>query len=282
MLFIILIFLFLLALIYNLFIWMENRLLYHPISSIYWQTTEAKDIYLPISIAERIHIQHFELFSDRPVILFCHGNVGNISHRKYMYLLAKTFHLNLILFDYRGFGQSYGYSSKTHLRQDVMSVYTYTRKFYSADKILIWGESLGGYPAVYLASKVSGSNLILVSTFSNLTDVISSPSVKSLLYSLIDVLNNGQLISKVKAKIAIIHSQNDNLIPYQSALKLMSNITSDQKLLITISGAHANPIFCLSDFLLLFNFLNIPIPRPTDQQINDISQEISYVVASEL
>lgn len=281
MLLLLLIALFLLTLIYNLFVWFQNRLLYHPTSSSYWITNQAKNVFLPITAQERIHVQHFALFPNRPVIMFCHGNVGNISHRKYMYLLATTFQINLILFDYRGYGQSYGYMSKSHLCQDTICVYQYLTSLYNPNQIIIWGESLGGYPAIYLASKVMCQSLIVTSTFSNICDAISNNQLKKILPYLMDTLDNHRLIAKVKSKIVIIHSQTDNLIPYQSALKLFSAIPHNQKLLIPIQGQHANPSFTPHDFTELFEFIQIQIPKPTNENVQEISTEINHVVASE-
>ena len=93
--------------------------------------------------------------SDR-VLLFLHGNAGNISHRGESIVLFHRLGLNVLIIDYRGYGRSQGSPSEQGLYQDANAAWQYlidARGFDGKD-IILFGRSLGGAVAARLASEV--------------------------------------------------------------------------------------------------------------------------------
>ena len=66
--------------------------------------------------------------------------------------MYRTCNINILLFDYRGFGKSTGAPSENGLYTDALAVYDYTRKRQdlNQEKIFLFGRSLGGAVALHL------------------------------------------------------------------------------------------------------------------------------------
>ena len=318
---ILLIILILALIISNVLFWIQQKILFQPSTQNYWQPPINPNIshlilhhdtrYSPIKLTledyplrsnpdkkigkfiEYLHVIHFHEFANRKTILFCHGNSGNNSHRKYMYDLAHTLHLNLLVFDYRGYGHSNGYPSRSILTRDAQLCYNHLMNTgHSPNDIIIWGESLGGHPALYVASKNPCYALILFSTFSNLTDLIGETFSSGqdtffnkicsfILPNLISDILNCELIPLVTVPTVIIHSKEDNLVPMSCAQKLYKLIGHEDKKLLTIRGQHAIPKLRARHIRELCDFIKIPIPKIRNSHIKPILKEIKTMVKSQ-
>lgn len=238
-----------------------------------------------------IHGWYFNNFINSKTVLFCHGNTGNISHRKYIINACHKLGLNLLLFDYRGYGRSDSIPSKQSIRKDGIIMYKYLARNCNSNNIVIWGESLGGHVATYIASKYPCRCLILLSTFSSISDIILYSNkfklfgnvMNSIIPFLIDILPSKNLIKKVKSPILIMHSKNDTVIPYQCAINMFENINHDNKYLEWIDGDHSSPIITDDQSKKMFMFMDHPIQKYRKQfNIQDMLTDINYVVNTHL
>jgi len=195
-----------------------------------------------------INGRFYNNFPGRRTILVCHGNNGNVSDRSYLVDLCQEYRLNLLLFDYQGYGKSSGTPYQYSLQPDAQTAYDFLiRNEINPKDIIAWGESLGGNPATYLAETNECGILVLISTFSSLEDTLkdydnylynySYPLMKQL-FDNSDTLNR---IKNIKVPAIIIHSKDDELIPYKSAIRLYDSIPHTGKLLVSISGTHGDP-----------------------------------------
>ena len=213
-----------------------------------------------------VNLWHFIFNDNGQTVLFCHGNSGNISKRSYIIDLCSNLKLNLVLFDYRGYGESTGLPNPKSICEDGILAYEYTIKKCAGENIIVWGESLGGAVATHIASHKKVSRLILMCTFSSLDDVLkyskSSPWLSKLLKLTTDTLPNKQKIAKITCPIAILHSQNDDIIPYQCGKILYSSIPHENKLFIEISGPHSVPEITHKQLSELLCFCQVNIPDP--------------------
>lgn len=296
----------LLVIFYNILIWTEEKILFYPAKKHVWEPDiPYTELYInpnnfddvlyckthKESQRSYVHAWHFDNFKDAKTVIFCHGNSGNISHRRYIIDICQQFRLNLIIFDYRGFGYSSGYPKKDFLKKDGEAVYKYIRSFEKSSNIIVWGESLGGVAAVWIASKYKCRSLLLLSTFSGLDDGLSYScgengetktylgTVAASLASLkIDILPNREYIRKVKCPVAIMHSKNDDMIPYQCAKILYKNVRHKFKALITIDGRHSSPIITREQLNKLFMFCDIALPEfEKGSNVQEILQDLETV-----
>nr|QBK93561.1 MAG: fermentation-respiration switch protein [Pithovirus LCPAC404] len=232
-----------------------------------------------------IHIVRYHVDDDASVLLHCHGNNVNLSVRQYMIDLAKIFGLNLILFDYHGYGKSHGTTSVKHLRADALAAYRYTASIYDANKIIIYAESLGGFLGSWLASKYKCSKLIVVSGFSSIEDMMLCSGVSQFLvfpFAIIlrisgDTLPTKTMLKNVKVPTLIVHSAEDTIISYRNALINFKNCGSKKKKLMKITGGHANPIFKPEQVRDLLKFLGVDLKLITDKKIDGVLDVLSKV-----
>ena len=174
------------------------------------------------------------------VILFCHGNFGNISSRLDMIQELYLIGYNIFIFDYRGFGISNGIPSEEGLYNDALGAYDYlkTRGYKNGDIILL-GRSLGGVVAIFLASVVKDfRGLIVDSSFSSSEDLsYDLLGFKLPRFAISNRLESIKRIKDIGIPKLIIHSENDDLIPFHHGKKLFE-MASDPKKFLKIRGFH--------------------------------------------
>jgi fermentation-respiration switch protein FrsA (DUF1100 family) len=182
-----------------------------------------------------------------PAVILCHGNAGNIAHRLDWLELFCGMGFAVLLFGYRGYGQSSGTPTERGTYLDAQAAWDYlaTTKGFSPRNIVIVGESLGGPIAAYLAKDVAPGALILVSTFT------SVPSLASNLYWYLPVrllariqYQTAEYVVRVHVPTLVIHSLDDETIPFLHGEELRRRAGGPAQLL-EIVGDH-NAAFMLS------------------------------------
>lgn len=176
----------------------------------------------------------------KKTILFFHGNGGNISHRGDSIYIFHKLKFNVLIMDYAGYGESEGVASEESLYQSAHVTWQYliNNKKTKAENIIIFGRSLGGAVAVDLASKVKAGGLILESTFSSVRDFvdIAFSTLSKLIYLRYD-FDSVSKIKKVSSPVLVIHSPDDEVIPFQLGQHLFENISAE-KTFLEIRGQH--------------------------------------------
>jgi len=173
-------------------------------------------------------------------VLFCHGNGGNMFHRLDSINIFCNLGLNCFIFDYRGYGNSEGKPGEEGTYLDVMAAYkwlTEEKKISPAD-IIIFGRSLGGSIAAQLASKVEARALIIESAFTSYVDIgrkfypyMPVRWFARFSYKTIDYIRD------VLCPVMIIHSRNDEIVPFEFGLELYE-AANEPKEFVEIFGGH--------------------------------------------
>lgn len=203
-----------------------------------------EDVYVKTADNNKLHgwfIPHKEAGY---TILFCHGNAGNISHRMDKLFVFYSLHFNTFIFDYRGYGKSQSFPTENGLYKDADAVYRYLteKRGIPQEKIILYGESLGGAVIINLALSTTPYAVITEETFSSVKDMAR------IYYSFIPtvfVSNKYDSISKIKdisCPKLIIHSKEDDIVPFSLGEKLYSNASSPKQFLI-IHGSHNTAFF---------------------------------------
>jgi fermentation-respiration switch protein FrsA (DUF1100 family) len=181
-------------------------------------------------------------------ILFCHGNGGNMMHRLDSISLFNKLGLNCFIFDYRGYGQSEGKTTEEGTYIDAMTAYewlTQTKKI-SSQEIIVFGRSLGGSIAAHVAERMKVCALVLESCFTSYVDMGKKfypyMPVRWFARFKYDTIGN---LKKVRSPVMIIHSRNDEMIPFEFGLELYDT-AAEPKEFVEITGSH-NDGFLVSD-----------------------------------
>src|SRR3990167_6205852 len=271
-----------LLLFITLLIIIANSVLFKPLPQRVWDPTGAY-VFDDLMIDDRIHAWYFHPYPDSPTVLFCHGNTGNITHCKFVVDLCLKNHLNILLFDYRGYGRSPGTPSEMGIMEDGLSAYQYLRQAgVSDDNIIVWGISLGGAVAAYIASKESVRCVILMSTFSSIDDIIrdSNRTVLgeiggTLSQAVTDMLDTKELMPNIKSPTLIVHSIHDNLIPLRSALRLYRRSGSEHVQLLLIDGPHSSPRITTEQLCDIMTFCNTSSQYCQRESVEDVLNDIA-------
>lgn len=151
---------------------LDQFFIYHPDS---WQDKDwraasglpLEDVWFQSTDGTKLFGWYVEAPADRPVILWCHGNAGNVINRLGNLRALHRYGLSVFLFDYRGYGRSHGRPSEEGLYQDAIGAYDYlTRtRMIRPERIVLFGRSLGAAVAAELAARKPAAGLILESCF---------------------------------------------------------------------------------------------------------------------
>jgi uncharacterized protein len=189
-------------------------------------------------------------------LLVCHGNAGNISHRLDLCSALLETGANTFMFDYRGYGKSKGRPTETGTYLDVEAAYDWlVRRGFSGEKIVAYGESLGGAIATELAIRRPVGGLVLESSFSCTVDLGAElfPWLPVRWLNTIKYDTCAKL-PKLKRPVLVLHSRGDQLIGFHHAEKNFS-LANEPKLFCELIGGHSEPLANRAKFLEAMNEL---------------------------
>ncbi|RME85589.1 MAG: alpha/beta hydrolase, partial [Planctomycetota bacterium] len=172
-------------------------------------------------------------------VLFCHGNAGNLTHRWESIQFFLKLNMDILIFDYRGYGKSKGSPTEKGTYLDGERAWEYLiQSGYSREDILVFGRSLGGGVATYLAEKYHPKALVLESTFTSLMDRAKELYPFFPVSYLLKVeYPNLKRLKNIQCPILIIHSQDDEVIPYHHGQRLLE-AAREPKSFLEIRGGH--------------------------------------------
>ncbi len=177
---------------------------------------------------------------ERAVLLFCHGNAGNISHRLDSILIFHNLGLSVMIFDYRGYGKSQGSPSEKGTYRDAEAAWDYivNQKNIDPERVILFGRSLGGAIAAELAVRHKAGALIIESGFTSVPDV----GKRMFPYLPVRLLarynyNTAEKAGNAPVPKLIIHSPEDEIMPFEHGTSLFER-AAEPKEFLEIGGGH--------------------------------------------
>lgn len=191
----------------------------------------------------RLHGWYCPVERPRAVVLYAHGNAGNITSRYWkLRLLTEKLGVSVLVFDYRGYGKSEGAPSEAGILADGRAARRWLaqRTGLPETDIVLLGESLGGAVAVDLAAEQGARALILESTFSSIPDVAASKlsSGGSLVRSQLD---SASKIGRYHGPLLQTHGDADKVIPFALGKKLHEAANAPKQFVRVPGGGHNGP-----------------------------------------
>jgi len=225
---------------------MQARLIYYPDTPSRELTASPADIgltYEPVAIvtSDRITLNGWFVTAreQNGVLLFFHGNAGNISHRLDSLRIFHEMGLAALIIDYRGYGRSQGEISEqgTYLDAEAAWNYLTEEKKVPSDRIVVFGRSLGGAIAAHCAAHHKPGALIIESAFT------SVPDMAARLYPFLPVrllsrfrYNTLKELQSVNCPVLVIHSRDDEIIPFENGRQLYQAAPEPKRFLETKGG----------------------------------------------
>lgn len=223
---------------------MQPTFLYSPVRELPYNPSDIGLTYEPVTFKTEDGLQltgwYVPAENAKMTVLFCHGNGGNMTHRLDSLNILNEFGLNCFIFDYRGYGKSSGKPSEqgTYLDAEAAWKWLTKTKQIAPDNIIIFGRSLGGSIASYLATKVKPKGLIVESSFTSYIDIGKKfyPYMPIRLFATFEY-NTIDYIRRINCPVMIIHSRNDEVIPFEFGLRLY-DAANEPKEFVEIFGTH--------------------------------------------
>lgn len=234
----------------------QPHLVYFPTSRLV--TTPAavgmpyRDVSLETPRGVGIHGWHVRTTGARWTVLILHGNGGNISHRLDTLRIFHELGADALIVDYPGYGLSEGKPDEQGTYEAAMAAWDYLKER-SPDPtpIVLFGRSLGGAVAVWLAERVEPAGIILESTFTSVNDM-GRHHYPFLPIKLISRYEYDALAAapRVSAPVLSVHSVQDEIVPYDMGADLHRAFPG-RKTFLSIRGGHNDGFLVTGDEYVL-------------------------------
>ena len=189
---------------------------------------------------ERLHGWFVPAPAAKATVLFFHGNAGNISHRIGYLSMFYRLGYNTFIFDYRGYGESSGKPTEQGTYRDAVAAWQYVteKKAIPPADIVLFGESLGGAIASWLAAREIPGVLVLASAFT------SVPDMGAQLYPYLPIrrlsrfeYNTLEHLKDVTCPVFVAHSPQDEIVPFRQGQALYE-AAHNPKQFVELQGGH--------------------------------------------
>ena len=205
-----------------------------------------EDVWFTSSDSVRLNGWLIPASSPNRLLLFCHGNAGNISHRLDNVRLLYSMGISVFIFDYRGYGLSQGSINEKGFYLDSEAAYEVAREWAEKHgaKLVIFGRSLGGIAATHLGATKRCDGLILESTFTNMGAMASAhfplPFAETLLKHRLNAA--GQIV-QVRVPILFFHGDRDKVVPIKLGRKLFEAAPNPKEFVVIPGAGHNDTYF---------------------------------------
>ena len=206
----------------------------HDIGLIY------SDVELHTADGETLHGWWLPHSQARGTLLFQHGNAGNISHRLDSLRIFHELGLNVLIYDYRGYGQSTGRPSEQGTYTDARAAWDWLidEAEVEAGEVLVFGRSMGGAIAAWLTTEVQPAGLIVESSFSSIADIASE------YYGWLPVrwltrihFPTAEFVAETEVPVLVVHSRDDEIVRFEHAERIL-DAAGERGRLLEIQGDH--------------------------------------------
>ncbi|WP_254712382.1 alpha/beta hydrolase [Polaribacter sp. BM10] len=199
------------------------------------------EVFIPTKGDNFINAIHFKLQKPKGIILFCHGNNGNLVKWGKRVQFFLDYNYEVLVFDYRNYGKSTGDFNEYGMYKDALCVYNHLKNQFKENNIIVYGFSLGGTFATHIASHNQPKILILEAPFFNLAKAIHNYSKFIPLFLVKYKFRTDIDIIKVKSPIIIFHGNRDVTTSYKDSIALINlNISKQNSCFIIDGGTHHN------------------------------------------
>lgn len=237
------------ALIALLLFVFQQRLVFFPTTGDYSTTPDFIDLsWRDVSLTTDDDVRIAAWFvdgptEDAPAVLFFHGNAGDMSHRLGTLSALHELGAATLMIDYRGYGRSGGSPDEAGLYRDARAAWQWLTENagYDAERIIVFGRSLGGPVAAWLAARENPAGLVLESAFTSMPDLAAHhypwlPARRLARYD----FDTEAALARVASPVLIAHSPDDEIVPFRHGETLAAVRPGDTRR-VRLSGSHNDP-----------------------------------------
>ena len=200
---------------------------------------EAEEAVLDTADGERVIVWHVPPREGKPIFLYFHGNGGSLRWREERFRALISDGSGLVALSYRGYGGSSGQPSETGLLEDAAAAYAFTIARYPAERIVLWGESLGSALVLAIAVEKPVGHIVLEAPFTSAADVGAQHYwfVPVRLF-MKDQFRSDLRVGKVTAPVLVVHGEDDAVVPVKLGERLYGLIRAPKRFVRIASAGH--------------------------------------------
>lgn len=239
---------------------LEFMVTYHPTryapGPVWTLPANGEDVWVKVASGERVHGWFLRAIHQPAIgqpatgqpaiatVLYCHGNGGNLSNVAWVAEDLSKRGFDLMIFDYRGYGRSEGrITDEWGLYADTEAVYDHLvrERGVKAEKLVLYGQSLGTTAAIDVASRRPCGALIVESGLSSASDmgVAAFPWLPRQLHFLAkNRFDSARKITSAKCPVLVAHGTDDPVIPVDQGRKIYESARDPKRLVIVEGGDH--------------------------------------------
>ena len=221
----------------------QRAMLYHPTATQIPPAAagmpEAQEVVLDTSDGEKLIAWHVPPRGDKPVVIYFHGNGEIAPWRAERHRATTANGTGLIALNFRGYGGSTGTPTEEGLHRDAAAAYAFAAARYPAERIVLWGNSLGTGVAVKLASEKPVGKVILEAPYSSVADIAAEllPFVP-MRWLMKDQFHSDRWIGSVHAPLLIMHGARDDVIGIRFGERLFALAHEPKRFIRYDNGGH--------------------------------------------
>ena len=219
---------------------LERRVLYYPNKKSYGSRPSGVET-LELLTADGLTLKawHLPNESATTILVYFHGNGGNLTSLVSQFHAFKKLEVEVLAIDYRGFGDSQGDPSEEGLYLDALAAFDKAKELSPNKKVVLYGRSLGGGVASYVATQRPADGLILESTFTSAKEVARFSHGERGAEA-IDAFDSLSRLADYQGPTLIFHGTQDKTIPSRMSQQLHKAIPNSK--LWLVEGATHNDL----------------------------------------
>ena len=222
----------------------QRALMYHPetfrtpppVAGLF----DVQELVLDTADGEKVIVWYAPPKRDLPLVLYFHGNAGALRYRADRFRTLTDDGYGLVALSYRGYGGSTGSPSEVGMIADAQAAYAFAARV-PAERIVVFGESLGTGVAVALAATQRVGRLILQAPFTSAVDIGARAywylPVRLLMK---DPFRSDQRIGQVTAPLLVLHGERDQVVPIAIGERLFSLANEPKRFVRFPAGTHVD------------------------------------------
>lgn len=215
-----------------------ERILFQPPPSSYGPGQVGVKL-IPVGRGEAVAVQHLPNPDARYTLLFSHGNAEDLGHLQPLLRRLHGAGFAVLAYDYRGYGLSTGSRpSEKRAIEDAEAVYDFATSELGVrpDRLIVHGRSLGGGPALEVASRHPVAGVVLESTFVSTYRVVTTLPLLPF-----DRFPNLRRVEGLRVPVLIMHGSRDRVIR-PSHGRALFRAAPEPKRALWVAGAGHNDL----------------------------------------
>lgn len=176
-----------------------------------------------------------------PLIIWFHGNAGNLTDRAPIAVDFARRGISVFVFDWRGYGRSDGSPTEGSLYRDAMAAYAFAASSLHVppQHIVLYGESVGGPYAAYVAAHERSRCVVIENSFPSLAamgNALYHPLPMGIFAPF--AMRTTRWLNQAGRPVLVLHGKRDGVIPFRLGKELYDGLHVPKRMFVSEGAGH--------------------------------------------